>query len=211
MARAKAIVFDLDEVLLDTRPAWVYALEEAVVSVSGRRENFRPLVGEYRRRPLRDVLAMLLDSREERERAEMLFTSMYGRSALKKLLVHEGVGMALDHLRSLRVEMAAITRQDHTLAMRQIESTGLDRFFSVLSPTPKGESWVPVARARDCLGYLQYGEALCAYVSGDRPDLEAAASLGLDCYEATWAAVEPTGFPAIPSMARLAKAAAQAV
>ena len=208
MARAKAIVFDLDEVLLDTRPAWVYALEESVVSVSGRRENFRPLVAEYRCRPVRDVLAMLLHTREERDRCELLFATMYGRSALKKLLVHEGVGMALDQLRSLRVEMAAITRQNHALAMRQIESTGLDRFFSVLSPTPPGEPWAPAARARECLDYLEYGPSLCAYISGDHMDLEVVAAIGLDCYEAEWAAAEPTGFPVIPSMARLATAAA---
>ncbi len=32
----RAIVFDLDRALIDPRPAWRYAVEEAVVSVTGR-------------------------------------------------------------------------------------------------------------------------------------------------------------------------------
>lgn len=200
MARPKAIVFDLDEVLIDARPAWLYALEESVVSVSGRRENFRPLVTEYRRRPLRDVLAMLLPQPAERDRCETLFATMYGRSAMKKLLVHEGVGMALDQLRSLRVEMAAITRLHHGMAMRQLESTGLDRFFSVLSPTPQGERWDPAARAKECLGYLEYTPASCLFISGEGRDLASVGALGLTCYEASWAATETTGYPVLSSM-----------
>ncbi len=200
MARPKAIVFDLDEVLIDARPAWLYALEESVVSVSGRRENLRPLVAEYRRRPLRDVLSMLLAQPAERDRCESLFAVMYGRSAMKKLLVHEGVGMSLDQLRSLRIEMAAITRLHHGMAMRQIESTGLDRFFSVLSPTPEGEPWDPPARTKQCLSYLEYAPAQCLFVSGEIADLASVAAMGLTCYEAAWAAVEPTGYPALASM-----------
>jgi phosphoglycolate phosphatase-like HAD superfamily hydrolase len=203
MARPKAIVFDLDEVLIDARPAWLYALEESVVSVSGRRENFRPLVGEYRRRPLRDVLAMLLPQPAERDRCETLFATMYARSAMKKLLVHEGVGMALDQLRSLRIESAAITRLNHPMAMRQIESTGLDRFFSVLSPTPEGERWDPAARTKQCLGYLEYSPATCLFVSGESPDLANVAAVGLTCYEASWAATEPTGYPALASISEV--------
>lgn len=205
MVRPKAIVFDLDEVLIDSRPAWLYSLEEAMVSVSGRRENFRPLVEEYRRRPLRDVLAILLPAPADRDRCESLFSMMYGRSAMKKLLVHERVGMRLDQLRSQRVEMAAITRLPHNMAMRQIESTGLDRFFSVLSPTPTGEKWDPPARTKDCLGYLEYTARQCLFVSGDKNDLAAVAALGLTGYEAAWASTEPTGFPVINSMDEVTK------
>jgi phosphoglycolate phosphatase-like HAD superfamily hydrolase len=206
MPRPRAIVFDLDEVLIDSAPAWLYALEESMVSVTGRRENLKPLVAEYRRRPLRDVLAMLLATPAERDRAEKLFTTMYGRSAMKKLLVHQHVGMSLDQLRSLRIEMAAITRLPHYMAMRQIESTGLDRFFSVMSPTAPDPTWDPVSRTKDCLGYLEYAAAACLFVSGEGRDLGEVKALGLTCYEARWAAVESTGFPALESMEQVTSA-----
>ncbi len=201
--RPKAIVFDLDETLIDHAPAWVYAVEEALVAITGRREKVRPLVDEYRKRPLRDVFSILTGTRADADRCEQLFTAMYGRSALKKLLVHEGVGMALDQIRGVRIEMAAITRLPHATAMRQIESTGLDRFFSVMSPTPAGEAWSVTARSKECLGYLGYDPARCAFVSGEKADLMEAAGMGLLAYEAAWTAAEATGFPAIASATML--------
>lgn len=201
--RPKAIVFDLDETLIDHAPAWVYAVEEALVAITGRREKVRPLVAEYRQRPLRDVFGILTGSRQESERCEQLFVAMYGRSALKKLLVHEGVGMALDQIRGVRIEMAAITRLPHATAMRQIESTGLDRFFSVMSPTPAGEGWSVTARTKECLGYLGYEPSRCAFVSGVKGDLMEAAGMGLVAYEAGWATGEATGYPSIASATKL--------
>lgn len=195
--RPKAIVFDLDETLIDNAAAWVYCVEEALISVTGRRESARPLVAEYRRRPLRDVFGILTGTREESMRCEQLFTAMYGRSALKKLLVHPGVGMALDQVRGVRIEMAAITRLAHGPAMRQIESTGLDRFFSVMSPTPPGEAWSVTARIKDCLGYLDRAPASCVFISGEKSDLDLASSTGIMCYEAEWVAQAKTGYPGV--------------
>lgn len=195
--RPKAIVFDLDETLIDNAPAWLYSVEEALISVTGRRESARPLLAEYRRRPIRDVFGILTRTREESMRCEQLFTMMYGRSALKKLLVHPGVGMALDQVRGVRIEMAAITRLAHGPAMRQIESTGLDRFFAVMSPTPPGEAWSVTERIRDCLGYLERAPANCVFVSGEKADLDSASSTAIACYEAAWVAAEKTGYPAL--------------
>lgn len=195
----KAVIFDLDEVLLDVRRAWQYTVEEAVASVCGRRETAAPLVEEYWRRPWRDALGILLTAPEERDRCEALCLRIYERSAMKRLLVHEGVGMGLDRVRAGRVEIGAISRAPHGPALRRIESTGLDRFLAVLSPTADGEAWDVAARLGDCLGFLRYEASQCAFISGDVRDLRAAEATGLRAFEASWAATETTGYPAVAS------------
>lgn len=193
------MIFDLDEVLLDVRRAWQYTVEEAVAGVCGRRESAAPLVEEYWRRPWRDALGILVSEIEERDRCEALCLRIYERSAMKRLLVHEGVGMGLDRIRASRIEMGAISRAPHGPAVRRIESTGLDRFLAVLSPTAAGEPWDVAARLGDCLAFLRYEPSQCVFVSGDGHDLSVAAAEGLRPLEAQWAAPEPTGYPAVAS------------
>jgi phosphoglycolate phosphatase-like HAD superfamily hydrolase len=200
----RAVLFDLDEVLLDTRRAWQYTVEEAVLSVSGRRENTAPLLAEYRRRPWRDVLAVLLTEYGERARCEQLCLRIYERSAMKRLLVHEGIGMALDHVRANRIEMGAISRAPHASALKRIESTGLDRFLAVLSPTAEAGDWDVTARTADCLRFLGYPPEQCAFVSGDADDLRTAEQAGLRVFEATWASESATGCPPLAEPAAIA-------
>lgn len=185
-AGPRAVIFDLDETLIDNRKAWLYAVEEAVAAVTGRRVSAEPLVAEYRSRPWRSALEVLLDDAGEVARACEICPQMYGRSAMKRLLVHEGMGMALDRLRAARVEMGAITREPHARAMRQIESTGMDRFLTVLSPTPEGVAWRPEERWGECLSFLQYPAGECAYVSADLPDIRAVTATGCRGYIAGW-------------------------
>jgi len=204
------VIFDLDEVLLDTRRAWQYTVEEAVAIVCGRRESTAPLVEEYRRRPWRDVLGVLLAGPDERDRCEQLCLRIYERSAMKRLLVHEGAGMGLDRVRARRVEMGAISRSPHSVAVKRIESTGLDRFLAVLSPTVAGEPWDVTGRIGDCLAFLRYAPGECAFIAADAHDLGAAESAGLQAFEASWASPAPTGYPAMPSPAAIAETMADA-
>ena len=207
---AKAVIFDLDEVLLDMRRAWQYTVEEAVASVCGRRESAAPLVEEYWRRPWRDALGILVREIEERDRCEALCLRMYERSAMKRLLVHEGVGMGLDRIRASRIEMGAISRAPHGPALRRIESTGLDRFLAVLSPTAAGEPWDVGERLRECLAFLRYEPWQCAFVGADGQDLRVAEAQGLRPFEAQWTATGPTGYPAVPSPGALVESLAGA-
>jgi len=114
---------------------------------------------------------------------------------MKRLLIHDGLGMALDQLRAGRVEIGAISREQHRVARRQIESTGLERFVGALSGTPEGAAWAPAARAAECLAFFEYPAAECALVSGEVSDLRAGGEAGFVCLEAGWAASEPGGFP----------------
>ena len=169
-ARPRAVVFDLDEALLDRRRAWQYALEEAVIGVTGRRVDSAPLVDEYLRRPGSHVLAIVVDDRDHASRCQALCAELFQRSAMKRLLVHDGIGMALDRLRGERIEMGAVSREPHAVALKQAESTGLDRFLAVLAPTPPGAAWEPATRFADCLAYLGRDPAEAAFVSPDTDD-----------------------------------------
>jgi hypothetical protein len=86
--------------------------------------------------------------------------------------------MALDRLRGERIEMGAVSREPHALALKQAESTGLDRFLAVLAPTPPGVPWDPAARFADCLAYLGRAPAETAFVSPDAQDRSTVEGMG---------------------------------
>lgn len=166
-ARRVAAVFDLEGLLIDLRPAWAFAVEQAVAAVTGRRVDASALAEEYSWRPWAHALAVLVPEHDFARRAEALCARLFSTSALKRIAVPEGLGMALDALREARVELGAVSRQPHRLALRQLETTGLDRFFAVLSPTNEGAGWDAAARVRQCLDYLGVATADSLFVTAD--------------------------------------------
>lgn len=193
------MLFDLDRVLIDSRAAWRYTLEEAVASTTGERIDVRGLVDAYQYRPWFQVLSVVLGAPRDQALCESLCTEIMHRSALKKLLVHEGIGMALDSLRAARIEIGAISREPHELALKQAQSTGLDRFLTVLAATPDGEVWAANARLEQCLNFLEKPPQACALLTGDRADARAAAAIGLRVFRPGWLECEvDTPFVATP-------------
>lgn len=182
----RAVVFDLDNALLDRRQAWRYALEESISSVCGTRIDVSGLIEEYFARPVSHALAVVVDRPDERLACQRRWEEIYYRSGLKRLLVHDGVGMGLDRLRGARVEVGAVSREPHAVARRQVESTGLERFVAVLSATPADRGWSPGERLADCLAFLEYAPDDCAFVSGDARDRETAAAAGWRTFSANW-------------------------
>lgn len=191
----RAVIFDLDRCLIDSRNAWRYCIEESIAAALGRRTDASALVEEYHIRPWRDALGILTDPAES-NRCVDLCDTMFARSAMKKLLVHEGVGMALDALRTERIELGAISRLPHGLAVKQVQSTGLDRFLAVVATTPASERWDPCARINQCLAFLEAAAPGAAFVSGDAHDRDDAGRTGVRPYAAAWApAAEVDGQP----------------
>ncbi|HNM77045.1 MAG TPA: HAD hydrolase-like protein [Tepidiformaceae bacterium] len=182
----RAVIFDLDRCLIDARNAWRFCVEESIAAAVGERVDAGPLVEEYHTRPWRDVLSILTQPADA-ARCAGLCEVMLARSAMKKLLVHEGVGMALDALRSELIELGAISRLPHAVAIKQVQSTGLDRFLAVVATTPANERWDPAARVRQCLTFLEAEAAKAAFVSGDRWDREESRRAALRPYAAAWA------------------------
>lgn len=184
----RAIIFDLDRCLIDSRNAWRYCIEESLAATTGRRVDAGELVDEYHVRPWRDALGVLASSADERGRCENLCQTMFERSAMKKLLVHEGIGMALDALRGEAIELGAISRLPHSLSVKQVQSTGLDRFLAVVASTPVDEPWRPADRIEQCLVFLEASPERSAYAGADPVDLEQARLAGLRTYFASWGA-----------------------
>ena len=96
MAPVRAVIFDLDECVIDSRPAWAYTVEQTLLAITGRQLRVsNELVEEYRRRPWRHAFAILTSDTGEADRCCALAETMYHRSGLKRLLVHDGIGMAI--------------------------------------------------------------------------------------------------------------------
>lgn len=182
----RAVLFDLDHALLDQSGAWAYTVEEAVAAVTGKRVSARPLVEGYAGRPWRHALSVILPGGEDVDRCEKLCEVMARRSSMKRLLVFDGVGMALDRLVEGGIEVGAVSREDHSTAIKKVQSTGLDRFLAVLAATPAQEAWDPGARLAQCLNFLEREPGAAVFVSADAVDLRAAAASGFGCYRAAW-------------------------
>lgn len=197
------MIFDLDEVLLDRRRAWQYALEEGIAMVCGCRIDGGPLAEEYSRRPWRHAVAIVTPDPGSREACASACQRIYERGGQKRLLVHEGVGMGLDWIRSAQIEMGAITRERHDVAIKQLQSTGLDRFMTVLSPTPAGTDWSPVTRFQECVAFLRRTPECCVYVSNDERDIEEIERCGCRGLVAAWAGREGSPRPAVATPAML--------
>ncbi|MFN0094715.1 MAG: HAD family hydrolase [Dehalococcoidia bacterium] len=200
----RAVVFDLDEALLDRSRAWRYALEQAVLVVTGQRVDARAIEAEYRTRPWRHALSVVVADTKDLGRCEEVCRDMYARSAMKHLLVHDGLGMALDSLRGARIDMCAVSREPHRIALTQMESTGLDRFLGVLAATPAGEAWDAGERIAHCLTFLDRPAAVAAFVSGDLGDIGAAVRLGLHAAVAGWTGAESMRQPTLSHPRELA-------
>jgi phosphoglycolate phosphatase-like HAD superfamily hydrolase len=194
-------VFDLDLCVIDNRAAWCYALDEAVMMATGERVESGRLYDNFRDRSWDHAVSVLVADVSARARVSDLAEQYYRRSALKRLLVFEGIGMALDSLRGASVEMGGITRETHYHAMRQIESTGVDRFLAVLSPTPEGEDWAPGLRIAECARYTETPGEGVLFVSAVVADLHDAGVAGL---AAGWANQEIEG--GVPHPGELARA-----
>lgn len=189
-------VFDLDRALIDSRPAWRYAIEESVISVTGKRVSAGPLVEEYHQRPWRHALGILVRDPEEADRCEALCVEMHGRSAMKRLLVFEGIGMALDALRAERIDMAGVTRLAHRTAMKQVQSTGLDRFLAYVAAPHSGEAFGFEDLFRACCDVLESGPHQAAAIVPGVRDQESVLDAGAVAYCPLWApGAEPLGIP----------------
>lgn len=187
--RPRLVIFDLDRALIDARPAFCYTIEEAIAAVTGQRRSARQLADAYHTRPWRDALRILLDDPRHYRAAEALCHQYAQRSALKRLHVFEGIGMALDELRAEQIDIAAITRNPYPLARKHVESTGLDRFLALIVPPPS-DRFDPTTQLAECYRLLQTEPTQTAVIAPGRPERQAAERTGAIPITAAWA-VEP--------------------
>ncbi len=154
--------------------------------MTGERPRVTELVEEYHTRPWRQALSILLRDPGQTARCEELCEQMYTRSAMKRLLVHEGIGMALDAMRGEMIDMAGISRLPNNLAVKQAQSTGMDRFMAVVCGTAEGTAWSPGERFLQCAALLESDPTEAAFVSPDALDRREVAGLGPQVFVAGW-------------------------
>lgn len=184
--RPRLVVFDFDRAIIDPRAAWRYCVEESVMLLTGHRPRLDEMVEEYHLRPWRHALSVVMADVSTVARCEELCEQMYGRSAMKRLLVHDGIGMALDALRAERIDMAGISRLPHAQAVKQSQSTGMDRFLAIVSGTPQGGLWAPEERFAECLALLESDPTEAAFVSPEARDRRDIAKSGAQVFAAGW-------------------------
>ena len=184
--RPRLVVFDFDRAIIDPRAAWRYCVEESVMLLTGQRPRLDDLVEEYHLRPWRHALSVVMADASTLARCEELCEQMYGRSAMKRLLVHDGIGMALDALRAERIDMAGISRLPHAQAVKQSQSTGMDRFLAVVAGTRQGEPWAPEQRFAECLVLLESDATEAAFISPEARDRVDIARSGAQVFAANW-------------------------
>lgn len=195
------VIFDLDETLIDDRTAWCYTIEESILSTLGKRIDPHPLLEEYRTRPWKDVISLLVENRKIQQACLALCLQMERRSSLKHLLVFDGIGMALDKIRDL-AEIGVISRWPYSEANKRIQSTGLDRFFTAVIGTDENENWDPRLRFNECYKLLGYEKINSLYIGGEILDINSVISHGSVAHSAGWAGYKssiltPTSLPVL--------------
>jgi phosphoglycolate phosphatase-like HAD superfamily hydrolase len=184
------VLFELEHTLLDRRPAWQYAFEQAVGTVCHERIDARDLAENYAHRPVMHALAVVTDDLGVRVECARRWEQLFYRSAMKKLMVHDGVTMMLDRMRHAGIELGVISHEPHTVARKELESTGLDRFLTVLAAQPIDATWLPGERIEQCRTFLEYPPEEICLISWDEDDVDAAEGMGALALRASWPTAE---------------------
>jgi pyrophosphatase PpaX len=182
----KAVLFDLDGTLLDTRDMILASFRHAIAEVLGKDalpsdNDILSLVGI----PLADQMRRFAPEHE----AQLLKTYRAHNAQIHDSMLRgfEGTETALCELKREGLRMAVITSKQHESAMRGLEGMKLTSFFEFVigsddcakhKPHPG-----PLLAAAERMGLAP---SACAYV-GDSPfDMEAAQAAGMYAVGALW-------------------------
>ncbi len=175
--RPRALLFDLDGVLVTSRQAWFCCAEEAGRAFRGRpvtREEFEPTFGQGTADDVREF--GLCCTAEELDR---FYARVFPRFA-GTVRVHPDAGALLSDLRAGGRRLAVVTNTASTLASVILRAAGLERAFDHLGcadlvPRPKPAPDLP----RAALAALGVGAGEAWLVGDSRYDREAARAAGV--------------------------------
>lgn len=182
----KAVLFDLDGTLLDTRDMILNSLQYAYKKVLGEEtmppdKKFLSLVGI----PLRKQMDII-----DPERSDELFEAYHENNRLvhdKMLKGFEGTDEALAALQQKGLRMAVVTSKRHDPAVSGLEQMGLAHFFEFVIGADDSTEHKPEPGPL-LLGAERMGLAPteCAYI-GDSPyDMRAAIAAHMYAIGALW-------------------------
>ena len=182
----KAILFDLDGTILDTRDLILISMQNAYLQVIGAEtlpsdDELLSMVGI----PLRDQMERLSpEHSEELFEAYLAYNAKVQDSMLKGFC---GTAVTLTALKEFGYRLAVVTSKRHAPALHGLEQTGLAEYFELvlgadntIEHKPKPGPLLDAAR----LMGLEVSE--CAYV-GDSPyDMLSARAAGMYAVGALW-------------------------
>lgn len=177
--RVKAIIFDLDGTLVDSRGAYREAAETAFASAGLRKVDAR-LVTEIPRRleenlPIEDLIGAI-----EVKRFKEIYLGAYYRATAEKTRPFSNVAATLERLSS-RAALAVTTRRNvpEVEVRRELEKFGLAKYFrkivtsqDTLKPKPSPEALIK------CAEHLGVRMGNCAVVGDSITDVRAGKSAG---------------------------------
>lgn len=185
MRRVRAVLFDIDGTLLDTRDAWVAAFDGGLAAI--RRPSIPGSVAaQWIGTPIEVIYADRCGlSGAELARAVVAFQEIEAASVRSGMRAYPGIREALERLGAWR--LAAVTNKRRDTAIEALRASGLLPFFAVVlggdSVSHKKPSPDPVLQAASELGV---DPRECVVVGDTENDARAGKAAGARAIGVTW-------------------------
>lgn len=185
MPRLRAVLFDIDGTLLDTRDAWIAAFDAGLAAI---RKTSIPgsEAAQWIGTPIEVIYAERCAlAGDELAKAVRAFQQVEAQSVREGMRAYPGIREALAALG--RWKLAAVTNKRHDTAVEALRVTGLLPFFVLVlggdSVPRKKPSPDPILRAAGSLG-VEPTE--CVVVGDTENDVQAAKAAGARSIGVTW-------------------------
>lgn len=185
MARIRAVLFDIDGTLLDTRDAWITAFDAGLAAI--RRTSIPGSVAaQWIGTPIEVIYAERCGlSGEDLAKAVRVFQQVEAESVQQGMRAYPGVREMLESLGAWK--LAAVTNKRRDTSLEALRVAGLLAFFELVlggdSVPRKKPAPDPILKAAEALGVRP---AECAVVGDTENDVRAAKQAGARSIGVTW-------------------------
>jgi len=180
----RAVLFDLDGTLLDTRDAWIAAFDASVAAL-GRPTVSGAAAAQWIGTPIEVIFERSGLSEAEISKAIQIFQEVEAASVPKGMRAYPGVREMLAALGAWK--LAAVTNKRHDTSVEALRATGLLQFFSLVlggdSVPRKKPAPDPVLKAARAFGV---SPSECVVVGDTENDVRAAKGAGAKSIGVTW-------------------------